>query len=153
VLLLGIKWLTQRLAPIFSLWLKDEWMECEREDERNSFLKNEMPFRSWEWENVQKRWGGPFIPPHIELPLVCQKLGLVNPMVGLVQTKSFWIQMVMDRLTQTSPDRGRTSPAKAEPSFWLTQTSLDKGRTSLNNPSCVNLDNPDLSGLVRIGPG
>jgi hypothetical protein len=61
--------------------------------------------------------------------------------------------MVMDRLTQTSPDRGRTSPAKAEPSFWLTQTSLDKGRTSLNNPSCVNLDNPDLSGLVRIGPG
>jgi hypothetical protein len=32
VLLLGIKWLTQRLAPIFSLGLKDEWSV--REDER-----------------------------------------------------------------------------------------------------------------------
>jgi hypothetical protein len=30
VLLLGIKWLTQRLALISSLELKDEWMECER---------------------------------------------------------------------------------------------------------------------------
>jgi hypothetical protein len=45
VLLLGIKWLTQRLAPIFSLGLKDEWMEC-GEDERSSFLKNEVLFQS-----------------------------------------------------------------------------------------------------------
>jgi hypothetical protein len=36
VLLLGIKWLTQRLAPIFSLGLKDEWSV--REHERSFLL-------------------------------------------------------------------------------------------------------------------
>jgi hypothetical protein len=45
VRLLELKGLTQRLAPIFSLGLKNEWVECERgweeflDDEWKSILK------------------------------------------------------------------------------------------------------------------
>jgi hypothetical protein len=59
----------------------------------------------------------------------------------------------VDRLTQTSLDMGRTSPTKAEPGSRITRTSLDKGQTGPNNPSWVKLDDPDLSGWVRIGLG
>jgi hypothetical protein len=54
-------------------------------------------------------------------------------------------------LTRTSLEKGRISPTEAEPDFWLTRTSPDKGRTSSNNPSWVNMDDPDSSGGVRIG--
>jgi hypothetical protein len=60
--------------------------------------------------------------------------------------------MVTDMHTRTSLDRGRTSLAKAELGSWITRTSLDKGRTSPYNLGWVILDDPDLSGWVRIGP-
>jgi hypothetical protein len=59
----------------------------------------------------------------------------------------------MSRVTWTSSNRGRTSPAKVEVFSRLVRTSLDRSRTSPDNPDWVKLNNQDLSRWVQKGPG
>jgi hypothetical protein len=129
VLLLEIKWLTQRsnLLSRTQGWVSREWERL-----RASFccrMKYYFEVRSGQ----TSKWGdGVLLYPLIhKLLLGCQKSGLVRPRARLVQHESFWIQTITDRLT-------RTSPTEAEPDNWLTRTCPD-------NPSWVKLDDPDLS--------
>jgi hypothetical protein len=64
VLLLELKGLTQRLAPIFSLGLRIEWVECERGWEE-LFAKGWMPISKYRVGNLPKEVRGSFYTPSL----------------------------------------------------------------------------------------
>jgi hypothetical protein len=99
MLLLRIKWLTQRLAPIFSLELKDEWMECERGWEE-LFSEEWSVVLKLGVRKMAKRGEGVLLYP------LTQKLSLGCQRPGLVRMESFWIQTIMGRRCRPKPTDG-----------------------------------------------